>query len=283
MTEQRSFPCSIVPVRDFPSKEDRREAVVLRYLTIQKLVSLFKLKAIWFSRLGGLQDKFEATLPSKARDRLLERDRKYAAQLACYPKLLPLIQSLTDKGVDNGRKGFAVNCWFLGKQESEIMWNEYGEQGKGVAIQSTVERLSTSFQLLGGFTKVSLIGRVQYVDFDSHDMEEGDAARIDSTAFLKEIGRHAHEQEVRILTPNVLHAGCLSPDGSPPTNDQLSRNPFDPDRKGLYVRCQLQTLIHTVIVGPRADPNLFECTKQLVNEYGLPADVQKSKLIVLPR
>jgi len=178
---------SILTVRGFPTQEDQRKAVVLRFLTFRKFVSLIEFGAMWFSRLVDLAliDALEGTLPRKARECLLARHRKYTEQFADSPEMLARIKTMTNKGVAPGQDIFAVNCWFLGSQETEKMWNDYGEKGNGVAIRSTIERLSTSFPNLGGLAKVSVIDRVQYVDFESHDMSENDALNVDKVAFLK--------------------------------------------------------------------------------------------------
>jgi hypothetical protein len=259
---------SVLSVRGFPTLEDQRNAIVLRYLTFRKFVSLLKLEAMWFSRLVDLAllDALEGTLPSKARQCLIARHRKYTEQFAASPEILERIKTMTDKGMAPGRDMFAVNCWFLGSQETEKMWNDYGEKGNGVAVRSTVERLSTSFQNLGGLAKVSVIDRVQYIDFESHDMSENDALNVDKVAFLKNKSL-AHEKEVRILTPSIR----FNPDGISLNKDQFTQ-------KGLNIKCQLQTLIQSVVVGPCAEPHFFTLIERLVGRYRLCVDVEKSQL-----
>ena len=65
----------VLPVRDFLTDEEQAKAVVLRYLTLEKFISLLELEAMWFSRLGALQDKFEGTVPKGARARVLELEK----------------------------------------------------------------------------------------------------------------------------------------------------------------------------------------------------------------
>ena len=241
---------------------------MLRYLPFRKFVSLLELQAMWFSRLVDLAliDALEGTLPCKARECLIARHRKYTEQFASSPEMLERVTIMTNKGMSPGQDVFAVNCWFLGSQETEKMWNDYGENGNGVAIRSTVERLSTSFQNLGGLAKLSVIDRVQYVDFESHDMNENDALNVDKVAFLKNKSL-AHENEVRILTPSL----CFNPDGISLNKEQFTQ-------KGLNVKCQLQTLIQEVIVGPCAEPHFFTLIERLVGRYQLCVDVKKSQL-----
>jgi len=89
------------------------------------------------SRLGALQDKYEGTLPNRVRDLSKARDRKIA-EMFPEPLLRPAILKMTDRAIEECRSFTAVNCWFLGQNEKEEMWQNYGEQGRGVAIRSTV-------------------------------------------------------------------------------------------------------------------------------------------------
>lgn len=277
MTEGDPNQQHVLPVRDFSTEEDQRKAIVMRYLTLEKFVSLLELEAMWFSRLGALQDKFEGTLPKKARERLLARDRLLAEKMP-HPELQRLILGMTDNGVENGRCMGAVNCWFFGKEESEEMWRDYGQEGKGIAIRSTVKRLSVSFRIPGDYCRMSIIGRVQYVDFDSHDMTEYDANNAHGTTFIKEKS-FTREQEVRIFTLNSLHSGCLNPDGSPINSFQMTGpGLFEPNRKGFYVKCKLQELIQAVVIGPHAQPHFFTLVKRLIARYRLFVPIERSQL-----
>lgn len=271
----------VLPVRNFLTDEEQLKAVVLRYLTLEKFISLLELEAMWFSRLGALQDKFEGTVPKGARARLLEleKDRERSEKMFGSKLLAHLLNVMNTGTDDSARIGVAVNCWFLGQDESEKMWHEYGQEGKGVAIRSTVKRLSTSLHITGDYVKISAVGRVQYVDFESHEMTAYDANNVNRVAFIKEKKDFESEQEVRIITMNCLHSGCLAPDGNPVSDYQLTGPAlFDPNRKGFYVKCRLQELIQAVIVGPNAQPHFITLIKRLVNRYRLFVEVEPSRL-----
>jgi len=272
----------VLPVRDFLTDEEQVKTVVLRYLTLEKFISLLELEAMWFSRLGALQDKFEGTVPNGARARILEleKDRERSEKMLGSGLLRYLSNTVNAGRNDPARVGVAVNCWFSGQDESEKMWREYGQGGKGVAIRSTVKRLSTSFHITGDYVKISAVGRVQYVDFESHEMTARDANDVNRVAFIKGKKDFESEQEVRIITMNCLHSGCLAPDGNPVSSYQLTGpGLFDPNRKGFYVKCKIQELIQAVIVGPSAQPNFITLIKRLVRRYGLLVQVESSRLL----
>jgi len=189
--------------------------------------------------------------------------------------MLDHMLKVVDQGSEeSGRQMGAVNCWFLGQDESERMWNEYGQAGKGIAIRSTVRRLATSFQITGHYAQVSAVGRVHYVDFGSHEVNSYDAHNLLRLAFVKDKS-YVSEQEVRVVTLNSLHSGCLNPNGHPVGDRQPV---FDPNGKGFYVKCRLQELIQAVIIGPNAQPHFFTLVKRLVSRYRLFVEVEPSKL-----
>jgi len=250
----------ILPVWGFQSEDEQCKTDVLRYLTFNKFASLLKFNAMWFSRLGPLQDKYEGTDPQGPRAKLLQ-----------IPNSTYLLNRLEQgRSVEPARIGCVVSCWFLGENESAKMWNVYGENGKGVAVRSTVKRLSTSFCIAGDFALISAIGRVNYVNFQSHDMGN-DACSVLRVAFLKDKEQFGWEQEVRIVTTNGLHSGCLNPDGSPVLNYK-----FDPYCEGYHIKCNLRELVQTIIIGPNADSDRFNSIKELIGKHNL--ILEKSKL-----
>ena len=270
----------VLQLRDFKTEEEQRQTVLIRYLTLEKFLSLLELEAVWFSRLGALQDKFEGTLPRRAHEISEARDREVAEKIP-IPLLRPAALKMTPQSIETCRGLAAVNCWFLGKQESDRMWQDYGQDGKGVAVRSTIQRLSTSFQIPGDYAATTEIGRVQYVDFDDYEMAADKSGSLDAKAFLKEKS-FAGEREIRIMTLNCLHSGCLNPDGSQVTTAQFATTgPVDQNRKGFYVKCDLRKLIEMVIVGPRAPIHFYALIKRLINRYHLDVVVERSSSSLL--
>ena len=154
------------------------------------------------------------------------------------------------------------------------MWQVYGDGGKGVALRSTVKRLATAFQITGLYACVSRVGRVNYVDFKSHNL--GNRANdLVYVAFIKDKA-YESENEVRIVTLNSLHSGCLRPDGR--QADCRESPVFFPEMKGFYIKCHLQGLIRSVILGPNMRPDFRMTMKRIVARYGLTIDVEYSQL-----
>ena len=59
-------------IQGFLPGEDYSKIDVLRYMPLERFVSLIEFEAMWFSRLGALQDKFEGTNPDGPRAAVLK-------------------------------------------------------------------------------------------------------------------------------------------------------------------------------------------------------------------
>ncbi len=262
-------------LRGFSNEEDLGRLEVWRYMPLARFLCLLEFEAMWFSRLGALQDEFECTNPKGPRAFLLQMANNPKFKDAITPMggtYRDLLQ-MTDNGRsgDTGRQMGLVNCWFIGNTESEKMWKGYGDGGQGVAIRSTVKRLTTSFQITGDFAQFSWVGRVEYVDFESFDLgcHSNDMVHV---SFIK-AKSYDEENEVRVVTLNTFHSGILLPDGSRPANAG-----FSPMIKGLYIKCSLHELIQSIVVGPNTDWNFHMLIKRLTARYGLTINVERSKL-----
>ena len=152
------------------------------------------------------------------------------------------------------------------------MWREYGDDGKGVAIRSTVKKLSNSFEIPGDFSNISLVGRARYVDFETYDL--GDRGEdLVHVAFIKDEKQFRDENEVRIATLNFPHSGTLLPDGSLP-----SGTGFSPEIRGRHIKCNLRELIQSVVVGPNTDWNFQMLMKRIVGRFGLTVNVERTQI-----
>ena len=135
-------------------------------------------------------------------------------------------------------------------------------------------RLATAFEITGTYRLVSRVGRVNYVDFESCDLgaNGNDLAHV---AFIKDKA-YAEENEVRVMTVNSLHPGCLTQDGGP-AGDTFG-GVFLPNIKGFFIKCDLRQLIRSVVVGPNAAQSFRMLMKRLTSRYGLTVDVEYSEL-----
>src|ERR671939_2213510 len=115
----------------------KKNAKIWRYMDFQKFVSLLDKQALFFRKVQMLQDNYEGTLPVFARlvkasmSKLFSNGNAYTNYV---DGLLKLLRATT-----------LVNTWHINEVESAAMWHLYSNNNAGIAIQSTYERLSESF------------------------------------------------------------------------------------------------------------------------------------------
>lgn len=254
------------------SPEDYRSPI-LRFLTLPKFISLVSQRAVWFSRLGALQDQFEGRMPPPTKRRLKAHSRTWKEMLP-DPELQRQLDEMADRNEGSGRKVLAVNCWSAHDEETLEMWHTYADRLEGVAIESSCQRLAENLV----HQEYNRIGLVRYVDFEHEDMGLYLGNQAIERAFLKR-PEFSAERELRVATMNVVGPGCLNPDGTPPTPRQLTGpGQFDPDRPGLFVKANIEGLVSGVRLAPGADENFEATVRRVVAAEGLEVSIRRSAL-----
>ena len=150
------------------------ETRIWRYMSAMKLLQLASTSMLHFSRLDALksEDPFEGEY---SRPNTEAMDKEFAELYAdgdvrpplgvapdmMRPWLSLLAQTMT-----------FVNCWHMSEVESAAMWKIYASDQAGVAVVSTVDRLIAA---LAPTKRHVHIGRVQYVDYETHAMAAGNS------------------------------------------------------------------------------------------------------------
>jgi hypothetical protein len=147
------------------------DRTVWRYLTFPKYISLLTYQEFWFSKLNILIDRYEGAMPKKADAEMLAKHQEFKAVV--HPDLHKQIDVMNKTNVEDGRELTLANCWFISDGESRRMWSEYAGP-EGVAIKSTIRLLS---QFVFCDPRISRIGKVQYVDLDTHVMNHYEASQ----------------------------------------------------------------------------------------------------------
>ena len=232
------------------------DAVLWRYMGFTKFVSLLARSALFFARADKLGDPFEGALspvnvalrPLLYKDALSEDKRN---QIGDFMKDL--------------RRFMLVNCWHENENESDAMWKLYSNIEDGIAIKTDFLSLSGSLRGSRGV----YIGRINYVDYDTTFIPEGDAFR----PFMHKRKGFEHEREVRAV---ILE---LSPSGS--EGFIIGRQPSVYE-VGTYHEVDTSVLIKEVVVPPYAEDWFTELVQATAETFQLGAPVRKSSLAVQP-
>ena len=254
--------------------DEELDSVVWRYLTFPKFICMISYGALWFCRLSYLADKFEGTMPRKTVSAMREDNERWKAVFPA-PDLQGQLDEMPERNVGDGRDLTTVNCWFLGSDESRRMWDEYVGSSEGVAVRSTIRKLRNGVYLP---SEVSFIGKVNYVDLDSHDMSTYEGGQAHHRAFLKDRSRFAHEKELRIQTMNLRTPACLDSLGRPLSRDDVKgkgMNNFG--QPGLHVRVKLDDLFDTVVTAPGGSDWFCNLIKHIQLKSGFDWDIKRSQ------
>lgn len=221
---------------------------IWRYLDFTKLVAILSTNALHFTRADQFTDRFEFTLPVPNTDAakqqyeeaihegLDHREAKSASKLARY------------EFMKRKRQQIAVNCWHVNPHESAAMWALYDEGGKGVAIRSTVERLTDCFD--DDPSRSIFVGLVKYIDFNSDSIP----TRNTFYPIIYKRKSYSHEQELRAVKDDDL------------------------DSTGVKVSVDLEELIERVFVAPTSPQWLEELVRSVLAKYEVNAQVERSDL-----
>jgi hypothetical protein len=229
------------------------ECKIWRYTSLAKFVRLIQKQALYFASASQLEDKFEGSLTTPS----FETFRKL--MIGEHPALTV---EMADTAPLLLMRSVAVNCWHLSDHESYVMWSRYAtKEDGGVAIQSTVERLSKSFPASRCHV---WIGSVKYIDYKQDEFE---IVRDIKQWFLHKRKPFSAEQELRAMILNL-----------PAQGTSMKVPPFP----GTEIPCDVSTLIQSIYVAPTGPTFMLELIDDLCKRFGLSAPVSSSELADVP-
>lgn len=226
------------------------DAVLWRYMSFTKFVSLLAKRALFFVRADRLDDRFEGTLGAMnlvpASRELVYGKKETSAQLLQVRNI-----------VESMRKLLLVSCWHENEQESDAMWKIYSKIEDGVAIKTDFGSLTKS---LTGAEEV-FVGRVNYVDYEETWIPEGN---MFGPIQFKRKG-FEHEREVRAV---IFEEPLKDEDGYAEFRESA----------GAYHEVDVSVLIKEVVLPPFSQPWFEELVRMTAEQYGLASPVRSSTL-----
>lgn len=237
------------PLFEAPSPDQ----VLWRYLDFTKFVSLLDKASLFFVRADRLGDPFEGSF-SKVNQAI--RPEIYKGQMSAEE-----IQRFAS--IHRQLPRFTlVSCWHGNTHESAAMWRLYASEHDGIAVRTDFNSLCECLQ---GEDSV-FIGKVNYVDFDSTFIPEGNTM----APFLYKRISFEHEKEVRAVIQDIPPVNGVADVGQP-----VHEN-------GRYHAVDLKKLVHEVVISPFAHDWFLELVQSVVTKYGLNTPVEKSPLADAP-
>jgi hypothetical protein len=229
-----------------------------RYMDFTKFVSILANETLFFTRSDKFRDKYDGELATFNKR---EGISVYKNAYKDHDISEEIIQRLTLNSVifnKELRKSTTINCWHMNEYESAAMWDLYVKSNDGIAIQTTFNRLSESFNKTD---KIIYIGKVKYIDFDKEWIPEGNAYY----PFVHKRKSFEHENEVRAIYSEFPNSEIPSP--------------FE---IGVNIPVDLDILIEKIYVSPDSPKWLYELVDKIIKKFGINKPVIHSDLYSLP-
>ena len=198
-----------------------------RYLSLDKLIDLLSTRHLFFAPLSSFvkTDPFEGYLPSVAMEAHAEIFRSKVQDVESF---IPVFEDYCERmkielpsaeretlqhkleDLKAAPKRFfaaimqcqTVNCWHANDGESEAMWRLYADNGKAVAIETSIDALKESIQCRESEHRVHIYP-VKYLDFFDKAPKPSDCVVEGHLTPLLKRRSYQHENEVRAFIGRV--------------------------------------------------------------------------------
>lgn len=247
----------------------RKDAIVWRYMDLDKYLSLLDRSALFFCRADKFSDPFEGSIPRREAEYRPKEARKNAwfhRRLFDEERAIKNIEALKKTHKDF-KRGVVINCWHINDNESDTMWRLYLKDNEGVAIQSTCARITEALEKVEEKIELS---RVRYLDYDKdiwyHPREYPHISYNLIVPLLHKRIEFVSENEYR-LYHQIQEA----------INDSKYWEAQE-NHKGKFIKVDLKTLIETIYLPPTIDQESMERIKAQTKERGYDFEFRVSRL-----
>jgi hypothetical protein len=234
-------------------------AALWRYMDFPRFIALLERRALFFSSIRCLADRFEGALT---------------------PGLLAAVEGLGEAQVRSRRLwNYAsyINCWNESEHESVALWSMYASPAGGVAIRSSMASILDALAPdTSGLTPPDAlyVGSVRYLDYGSADIPDGNAF---SPIVHKRLA-YEFEHEVRLVAWPQRLISAAQAVRMPDWWEALE--PIAPS--GYDIAVNPDRLIEAVVLAPEAPEWLVALVTVVSARYGLTALVRRSDLDAEP-
>jgi hypothetical protein len=245
------------------SKDITSKTPLWRYMTFEKFCWMVETSKLYHTRLDQFNDSFEGAVTYEY------------ARLRDTGTLEPFF-GLKDHEpwtLKTLRLRSYASCWHASECESDAQWQLYASGGAGVAVLSTMERLIKAVDFTPHVH--GLLGQVEYVDFQTHNMLHKPFHTVMRPGFLKRRS-FEHEREVRAIILMDFGVQQLTMDDG--FIEWMRTN----KPRGIEAKVNLSDLVQAIVISPVAAPYVEELVRIITKRHGLDHLVCKSSLCDLP-
>lgn len=272
------------------SLRDGNDFSLWRYMSLDKLIDLLDSDTLYFSPLSSFfnSDPFEGLFPKRICKELSQVfGGRHKAMLDVMQSGFPKIENAakTDDAIrnklDNLKKflverplqfvddykkivsGITVNCWHKNDFESEAMWKLYSDNGKGVAVKTSLVSLCKGIATVKNDEFLVQMGLVNYVDFFDESKQPNEFL-VDGVGvpLLKRVS-YSHENEMRLYIMSQVTGNTIEH--------------YMP--KPIRIKVDLKTIIEQIYISPFAHDPFEKNVLAVCEKYNFTQNVVVSKLL----
>ena len=248
------------------SKPDNKDIKIWRYLDIPKFLSIIDNRGLFFSRAEYLGDPFEGSI-TQSKDQINLNKHFNRISNVMYSDDGTAHEWYSDHYFF--RNSAYICCFHMNPIESTAMWSIYAKDNKGIAIQSTFNRLCNCFHV--DHENTENIGVVKYLDDYSPDSSETiDVLKWATLPLLHKRKNFEHERELRAIIP---FPHCVFPNGG-----ELTKEILDSFPKGLSIPVDLDILIEKIYLAPSSSPWIIDLLNSVLKKYEINKKILPSAL-----
>jgi hypothetical protein len=238
---------------------------IWRYFPLKRFIPFLETRRLFLSRVGRLEDEFEGATPVISERELTAWEERHMG---------PEGRAQYRLNRERAREIVAVNCWHMSKYESAAMWGGYVPGSEGVAVKSTVGLLGASFDQHpddGCSSNEDIdISKVRYIDYETDHFPLYQARNH----FIHKRMEYEAEKELRVLA--MITDGAVAAGAAGGTE-------FEVTEAGLFLPVNVETLIQTIYIAPRAPAVVEQTVRDLLKYLGLESiPVRPSRLTEKP-
>lgn len=246
-----------------------QDAILWRYLDLEKFKSILENKALFFCRADKFIDPFEGSIPKVEADYRIKEEKRNADLFEREFDEEQALKNITGlKSLHQKlKRGTIINCWHINNTESNAMWQLYLKDNEGVAIQTSKEKLYKAIQAIP--EKIGL-SKVRYLNYETDKWYHAtDYPQRGYNLYIPLIHKRVefkHENEFRLIYD---------------VQDAVDSDDYweqQPNNKGKLISVDILELIEKIYLPPTIDPKAAFKIEQISKNLGYNFLFEKSKL-----
>ena len=233
--------------------EPEANSILWRYMSFAKFCSLLDRKALFFSLVGDMEDRYEGFIyPPEARE---HGDSLQQAERIGHGVLHEIARTAL------------ISCWTESGHESSLMWKAYAGV-EGVVVRTSFQNLQESIRSVAELPVT--YGQVEYVDYRRIEVP-----RFGWAPLLHKRIEYREEGEVRAILPAPPWDVSIQ-QGVPETHIPLDSDVAE--QRGRYIPVDFEILVQEIVLPSHASPWFAQVVKSVMDDSLVRSRVTRSSI-----